>query len=84
MCYACRLNIVHSSSIAIAVYVNTGPDGAVAMSSVNGLVGRPYWVRISVPAPTQSGYFYKGPVGRCIATKPCSFSLTSNRVNTNY
>ena len=29
-------------------------DDAVVMSSANGWVGR-YWVRISVPAPTQSG-----------------------------
>ena len=37
----------------VVIIVVTGPDGAVAMSSSNGLVG--YWVRISVPAPTQSG-----------------------------
>ena len=27
---------------------------------------------------------FKGPVGRCTTTTPCSFSLTSNRVTTNY
>ena len=29
-----------------------------------------------------SGFFLKGPIFRCNATTPSSFSLTSNRVNT--
>ena len=45
----------------------TRPDGAVAKSSVNGLVR--YWVRISVPVLK--------------TTAPSSRSLTSNRVTTN-
>ena len=31
----------------------TGPDGAVVMGQWDGR----YWIRISVPAPTQSGVF---------------------------
>ena len=34
--------------------IHTGADGAVAMSSAKKWTGR-YWVRISVPAQTQSG-----------------------------
>ena len=58
------------------------PDGAVAKSSASGF-GR-YWVHISVSAPIHSVFLkVSGPVGRCKATTPSSFSLTSNRVTTN-
>ena len=53
----------------------TGSDGAVAMSSANGLVG--------AGADSNPG-FLKGPMGRCMATTPSSLSLTSNRATTNY
>ena len=53
--------------------INTGPDGAAGM----------HLVRISVPAPTQNGFF-NAPMGRCKATIPSSFALTCNMVNTNY
>ena len=51
----------------------TGPDGAVAMSSANGLVGTGFASRV-----------FKGPTSRCKTTTPSSFSLTSNRVTSNY
>ena len=54
------------------------PDGAVAISLANGLVGTgfasQYWLQPRVD--------FKGPVGRCKATTPSSFSLTSNRFTT--
>ena len=58
----------------------TGSDGAVPMSSANGMAG--VWVRISVPVPIQSWYL-KTQWGMCGATTPSSLSLTSNRVTTN-
>ena len=58
----------------------TGPHGAVAMSSANGLVGTGIVSRYQL----QSRAGFKGPMGRCKATKPSSLSLTSNRVTTNY
>ena len=42
---------------------HTGPDGSVAMSSTNGLVGTGF--------AFQSGFF-KGPMGRCKVTTPSS------------
>ena len=56
----------------------TGPNGTVAMSSANGLVGSGF---ISGSNPEQ---VFKGPMGRCKATTPSSLSLTSNRFTTNY
>ena len=61
------------------ISVEICPDGAVAKSSAkssaNGLVGtgfNPEWV------------FVKAQWVGVRATTPCSFSLTSNRVTTNY
>ena len=62
------------------VYQHTGPDGAMVMSSVNGLVGTGFASRYW-PNPER---VFKTPVGRCMATAPSSLSLTSNRVTTNY
>ena len=58
----------------------TGPDGTVAMSLANGLVVLGSHLD-TVSNPEQ---VFKGPVGRCKAITPSSFSLTSNRVTTNY
>ena len=58
----------------------TGPDGAVAMSSANGLVGTGFTSRYRL----QPRAGFKDPMGRCKATTPSSLSLTSNRVTTNY
>ena len=52
----------------------TGPNGAVAMSSTNGLIG-------TGSNPEQ---VFKAPMGRCKTTTPSSLSLNSNRVTTNY
>ena len=58
---------------------HTGPDGTVAMSSVNGLVGTGFASRYRLqPRAVPVG------VGRCKAITPSSFSLTSNGVTTNY
>ena len=57
----------------------TGADGAVAMSSANGLVGTVFASRYWL----QPQRVFKGPMGRCMATTPSSLSLPSNRVTTN-
>ena len=55
-------------------------EGAIAMSSANGLVGTGFACRYRIqPRPG-----FKGPMGRCKATTPSSFSLTSNGVTSNY
>ena len=87
----CRLLTMHVASVGLGVRGNvdiniinlpqcsiTGPDGTVAKSSANGLVGTEFasWYRL-IPR------VFKGPVGRCKAAIPSSFSLTSNRVTTN-
>ena len=61
----------------ILLLIRTGPDGAVVMSSANGRGS--YLGTGSNPKQ-----IFKGPMGRCKATTPTSFSLTSNRVTTNY
>ena len=58
----------------------TGPDGAVVMSSANGLVGTGSYLGTGCNPERD----FKGPMGRCKATTPSSFSLTSNRVTTNF
>ena len=58
----------------------TGPDGAVVMSSANGLVCTGFASRYG----SNPERVFKDPIGRCMATTPSSFSLTSNRVTTNY
>ena len=58
----------------------TGLDGAVAMSSVNGLIGTGFASQYRL----QPKRGFKGPIGRCKETTPSSLSLTSNRVTTNY
>ena len=58
----------------------TGPNGAVAKSSVNGLVGTGFASRYG----SNPELVFKGPMGRCKVTIPSSLSLTSNRVTTNY
>ena len=55
----------------------TGPDGALVMSSANGLGSH-------LGTGSNPERAFKGPMGRCKATTPSSFSLTSNRVITNY
>ena len=64
----------------LAARQKTSPDGAVAMSLANGLVGTGIASRYRLQPRAGS----KGPVGRCKATTPSSFSLTSNRITTNY
>ena len=59
---------------------STGPDGAVVMSSANGLVGTGFASRYRL----QSRAVFKDPMGRCKTTTPSSLSLASNRVTTNY
>ena len=54
---------------------------AVVMTSANGLVGTGFVSRYRLQP--RAGFF-KGPMGRCMATTPSSFSITSNRVTTNY
>ena len=60
--------------------IDTIPNGEVAKSSAKRLVGTGfvswYWLQ-----PKQ---VFKGPMSRCKATTPSSFSLISNRVTTNY
>ena len=58
----------------------TGHDGAVVMSSANGLVG----TGIASQYRLQPRAGFKGTMGRGMATAPSSLSLTSNRVTTNY
>ena len=57
-------------------YLNTCPDGAVAMSLANGLVGTGF------VSPTQKGFLKAQWVG--VRPLHPSLSLTSNRVTTNY
>ena len=52
--------------------IYTDPDGSVAMSSANGLVG----------TGSNTERVFKGRMGRCMATVPSS-PLTSNRITTN-
>ena len=54
----CVKNQVRIDNLSDSKFILTGPDGAVVMSSA----GR-YWVRISVPAPTQSGFLNTQWVG---------------------
>ena len=61
-------------NVDVALHMATGLDGAVAKSSANVLVGTGIASRI----------FLKGPMGRCKATTPSSFSITSKRVTPNY
>ena len=49
----------------------TGPDGAVAMSSANGLGSH-------LGTGLYPEQVFKGPMGRCRATTSSFFSLTSN------
>ena len=65
---------------AFNVQLTTGPDGAVFMSSANGLVGTGFASQYRL----QPRAFFKDPMGRCMATTPSSLSLTSNRVTTNH
>ena len=58
----------------------TSPDGVVAMTSANGLVGTGFASRYRLQPRT----IFKHPMGRCKATTPSSLSLTSNRVTTKY
>ena len=55
---------------------DTGADAAVTKSTANGLI------RTGLPAHTEQTF--KGLMGGCEVTTPSSFSLTSNRVDTNY
>ena len=57
------------------VVYKEGRDDAVAMSSVNGLVDTGFASRYRLQPRVG---FFKGPMGRCNATTPSSFSLTSN------
>ena len=57
----------------------TSLDGAVVMSSANGLVGTGFTSRYWL----QSRVGFKSPMGMCKATTHSSLSLTSNRT-TNY
>ena len=56
----------------------TGSDGAMAMTSANGLVGTGFASRYRF----QPRAVFKVPLGRCKATTLSSFSLDSNRVTT--
>ena len=47
-----RTVIVLVNNVDNCLDQTTGPDGTVAKSSANGLVGR-YWICISIPAVTQ-------------------------------
>ena len=58
----------------------TSPDGAVVMPSATGLVA----TESHLGTGSNPERVFKGPFGRCKATTPSSFSLTSDRVNTNY
>ena len=58
----------------------TGPDGAMAKSLANGLVGTGFVSRYRLQPIAD----FKGPMGRCKATTPSSLSLTSKRVTSNY
>ena len=58
----------------------TSPDGAVAMSSANGLVG----TGSHLGTGSNPVRVFKGPMGRCKATTHSSLTLTSNRVTINY
>ena len=53
--------------------IHTSPDGAVAMSSANGLVGRPTEFAAMYRLHPRAGF--KDPVGRCKAITP--FPLTN-------
>ena len=64
------LMVVPVLSPRVGHQISTGPDGAMAKSSANGL------------AHTQS--IFLCPMGRCKATTPSTNSLTSNRVTTNF
>ena len=66
--------------VLMLVIAQTGPDGTVAMSSANGVVGTGFASQYQL----QPRAGFKNPMGRCMATTPSSLSLTSNRVNTNY
>ena len=68
-------DILYSCSASIH---KTGPAGAVAKSSANGLVGTGFASR------SNPERVFKDPMGRCKATTPSSLSLTSNRFTTNY
>ena len=65
--------------VLISTDLNTGPDGAVVMSSANGLGSY-----LSTGSNPERVFKFNGPMGRCMATTPSSLSLTSNRVTTNY
>ena len=58
----------------------TGPDGAVVISSANGLVGTGSYLGTGCNPER----VFKSPMGRCKATTHPSLSLTSNRFTTNY
>ena len=72
-----NLNVKTLSFIYLTTHYN---DGAVVMSSANGLVGTGSYLGTG----SNPERVFKGPVGRCMATTPSSFSLTSNRVTTKY
>ena len=57
----------------------TGPNGAVAMSSANGLVVTGFASRYRL----QTEWVFKGPMGRCKATTHSYFSLTGLLLTTN-
>ena len=52
----------------------TGPDGAVTMSSANGLVGTGFVSRYRL----QPERVFKGPMGKCKATTASFISFTTN------
>ena len=58
-----------------------GVYGSVVKSSANGLVST--WFASHYQLEPKAGIL-KAQLGRCMATIPTSFSLTSNRVTTNY
>ena len=62
------------------VGASISPDGAVAISLANRLVGTGFILRYQL----QPRAGFSGSMGRCKATIPTSFSLTFNRVTTNY
>ena len=64
-------------NVTLSKYYSTGPIGAVA----NGQVGTGFSSRYRLQSKVG---FLKYPIGICTATTAFSFSLTSNRVTTNY
>ena len=71
---------VRMHTLPSLVWIGTGPDGAVAMSSANGLVGTGFASSTQIVFVFLKAHW----IVRCKTTTPSSLSLTSNRVTTNY